>query len=345
MNGIPALELLGRNRGDLSGAVCMLGAPGPFHPQPPSDSLHALTTDFGQWERQGGHSNGWYFGYDDEALPSSFDTVVIFMPKAKAELSMRCAWALSRVTGGGEIWLVGAKREGIAGGSRQFRERFPEAHKADSARHCQLWKIHLGDDHEAPAFDSRDWISPLEVTVGGQTLSLFSMPGLFSEGRLDAGTRLLLETIEDCPKGPVLDFACGNGVVGAWLSRKWPDLELTLSDVQWQALTCARRAFSGSNRVTVVGSDGLSRLRAGYGTIITNPPFHQGVDRDASVTESLIGQAGGHLAVHGELRLVANAFLPYTRLIEKAFGRVSVLADDGDFRVYQARKQRYSGKK
>lgn len=345
MTGAPELELLERHRDSLSGSVCLVGAPDAFPGRSPTDAVHALTTHFGQWGRQGGHERGWYFGYDDPALPSGFDTVVVFMPKARDELNMRCAWALSRLGPGGEIWLVGAKRAGIAGGARRFLERFPKAYKADNARHCQLWKARAEEADRIPVFDTRDWIRPVREVVEGQTLSLFSLPGLFSEGRLDPGTRLLLETIGQRPRGPVLDVACGNGVIAAWLHRKWPDLELTLSDVQWQALVCARLAFGDTDRVPVIASDGLSQLGSGFGTIVTNPPFHQGVSRDTAVAEGLIRGAPDHLGSQGELRLVANAFLPYPRLIEQVFGTVSILADNGDFRVYRAHRERHSRKK
>ena len=344
MSGIPVLDVFERNREGLSGSVCMLGAPDQVLAAD-EDAIHSLTTHFGQWEHHGGHDQQWYFGYDDPALPAVFDHVVIFMPKARSELAMRCEWAVSRVRPGGGIWLVGARKEGIAGGGKRFLARFPDAYKADSARHCQLWKTRVDADVAAPEFRTEDWLSSVPLTVGGQTLSLFSLPGLFSEGRLDSGTQLLLETVTDCPQGPVLDFACGNGVIGAWLSQTWPELELTLSDVQWQALTCARRAFRDNERVNVVGSDGLSRVGSDYGTLITNPPFHQGVATDSRVTETLIEHAARHLIPKGETRLVANAFLPYARSLERAFGRVSVLADDGDFRVYRACKDKHSRRK
>lgn len=338
------MDILERNREGLSGTVCMLGAPEQV-PAVTDGAIHTLTTHFGHWERHGGHEDSWYFGYDDPQLPAAFDHVVIFMPKARSELAMRYEWALSRVRPGGEIWLVGARKEGIAGGARRFRERFPDAWKADSARHCQLWKTRVSEDVQAPSFRVADWIEEAPITIGGLTLSLFSLPGLFSEGRLDAGTRVLLETVTDCPEGPVLDFACGNGVVAAWLSRNWPELEVTLSDVQWQALTCARWALGDNERVSVVASDGLDHVGSGYGTLITNPPFHQGVATDSRVSEALIERAPRHLGGQGEIRLVANTFLPYSRSLERAFGNVRVLADDGDYRVYQALRGRHSRKK
>ena len=345
MSGFPVLDVFERNRGGIAGTLCMLGAPGQVPAGAGGDSIHTLTTHFGQWEQQGGHGRCWYFGYDDPELPAVFDHVIIFMPKARSELAMRCAWAVSRIRPGGEIWLVGAKKEGIAGGARRFSERFPDAYKADSARHCQLWKARIGEDIAATPFRITDWLSEAPVHIGSESLSLFSLPGLFSEGRLDPGTKLLLGTIAERPQGPVLDVACGNGVIGAWLAHSWPDLELTLTDVQWQAVTCARWAMGDHERARVVASDGLSRAGSDYGTIITNPPFHQGVATDSRVTETLIGQAPAHLAPHGEIRLVANAFLPYSRSLERAFGKVKVLADDGDYRVYQAFREKHSRKK
>ena len=336
-----ALAVIERNQQQLRQPLCLVGAPGSL-PRHESCDVSIVTLDQGDWQHHGGRECGWFLGYDDADIPESFNSIVIFMPKAKAELAMRCSWAAARLAEGGDLWLVGERRAGIAGGARWFRDFFPGAYKVDSARHCQLWKAGWNANQGNKGFRTRDWFSRRHVTIAGQPLMLADLPGVFSEGRTDPGTQMLLSTINERPREPVLDFGCGNGVIGAWLMQRWPELALTLSDVQWQALNCARETLGDRGNVRIVASDGLGALTPGYGTILSNPPFHQGVETDATVAQTLIHKAAEFLLPGGELRLVANAFLPYPRDLRESFQEPAILADDGRYRVYRVQKLNHS---
>ncbi len=73
-----------------------------------------------------------------------------------------------------------------------------------------------------------------------------------------------------------------------------------------------------------------------FRTIVTNPPFHDGLERSVTVTQRLISGAPKLLAAHGELLLVANRGLPYADWLHEAFNQVSVLQDNRQFRVWAA---------
>ena len=57
-----------------------------------------------------------------------------------------------------------------------------------------------------------------EVPLADGPLKVVSLPGVFSHGRLDRGTALLLEHLDKLPSGHLLDFGCGAGVLGAALA-------------------------------------------------------------------------------------------------------------------------------
>ncbi len=52
--------------------------------------------------------------------------------------------------------------------------------------------------------------------------------------------------------------------------------------------------------------------------------------------QTLIRSAVLHLNIGGELRIVANAFLPYPNVLDETFGNHEVLAQTGRFKVYRA---------
>lgn len=69
--------------------------------------------------------------------------------------------------------------------------------------------------------------------------------------------------------------------------------------------------------------------------IISNPPFHDGLQTSLEAAQALIRGAVRHLNSGGELRIVANAFLPYPQVLDETFGFHEVIAQTGRFKVYR----------
>lgn len=332
-------DVLLRNRESLSGRLAVIGlADASVLASLPGDPGLVMTDHAGVFDGWSALS-AWHavFGYEDEALTADcVDSVVVFMPKSRPELELRLALAGHLARAGGRLMLIGEKKEGIAGGARVLQFTFPDARKIDSARHCQVWET------DVPAglsgFNLNAWYSWHSIQVGGVALDIAGLPGIFSDGRLDEGTARLLESFEDgVPEGPVLDFACGAGVVGAWLAHKAPGLAPDAVDVQFQAVACTRATYERAGiKGRVWPSDGLSRVEDKYRLLVSNPPFHAGVRTDMSMTEGFLRDAARHLVRGGELRLVANTFLPYAELIQRYVGPCEILGQDKRFTVYRA---------
>ncbi|MGE6460052.1 methyltransferase, partial [Klebsiella quasipneumoniae] len=68
---------------------------------------------------------------------------------------------------------------------------------------------------------------------------------------------------------------------------------------------------------------------------ISNPPFHDGLQTSLEAAQALIRGAVRHLNSGGELRIVANAFLPYPQVLDETFGFHEVIAQTGRFKVYR----------
>lgn len=295
---------------------------------------------------------GWQacYGYDEGALqPASCDSAVVFLPKARAELELRLALACWVVRSGGRILLIGEKKEGIAGAVRQFRARLADAAKVDTARHCQVWCATQAGP--APAFALSDWLEWQTIEHGGVALSVAGLPGVFSADGLDEGTALLLDTLADEPlrASSVLDFACGAGVIGAWLqlaarARGQDSPVVDGVDVQAQAVSCARETYRRNNcQGRILASDGLAGVEGRWHAVVTNPPFHSGIKTDTSMTERFLAEVSRHLQPGGELRLVANRFLPYEPLIARYVGPSERLAENRRYTVYRAYRPRKQG--
>ncbi|WP_323752129.1 class I SAM-dependent methyltransferase [Marinobacter sp.] len=337
-------EVLLRNDHLLDGRVAILGLSDPsVLSQCPSAGL-AMTEHAGVFKSMASYTD-WQlcFGYDSEGLQTgAFDTVIVFLPKARAELSLRLAMAQFLGRQGASLVMIGEKKEGIAGGSKQFLQAVPDGMKVDSARHCQVWNG--TNSQPKDVFALEDYLEWTSLTCAGIEVSVAGLPGVFSEGELDGGTRLLLENLAEKPLtgDKVLDFACGAGVIGTWLQahRRSEDNEPGVVDgvdVQAQAVACARATYERAGaQGDIYAEDGLAGLKGRWQAVVTNPPFHSGVKTDTSMTEQFIRQVARHLVPGGELRLVANSFLPYEALLQRFIGPVQTLAQDKRFTVYRA---------
>ncbi len=266
-------------------------------------------------------------------VPGEFDAAVLFLPKSR-ELTDYLLQTLAARLNGRPLYLVGEKRAGVERAARQLAG-FGRARKLDSARHCQLWQVTVEQAPAAPELDALGHHFTLELADG--PLQVISLPGVFSHGRLDVGSALLLEHLDDIPSGRVLDFGCGAGILGATLKRRYPQSDLLLLDVDAFAVESSRRTLAANGlEAEVIAGDGIDAAPRHLAAIVSNPPFHQGVHTSYRASEALIERAAEHLVSGGELRLVANAFLRYPPLVEQHLGPCHTLAERDGFRIYRA---------
>lgn len=263
----------------------------------------------------------------------AFDSAVLFLPKSR-ELTDYLLQALAARLAGRELYLVGEKRGGIERAAKQLAA-YGKPRKLDSARHCQLWQVTVEQAPAAP--DLQALAQQFELPLNDGPLQVVSLPGVFSHGRLDRGSALLLEQLGDLPNGHLLDFGCGAGILGAVLKRRYPHSTVSMLDVDAFAVESSRLTLAANGlEAEVIAGDGIDAAPTGLTAIVSNPPFHSGVHTDYQASEQLLRQAARHLQPGGELRLVANSFLKYPPLIEQHLGKCQTLSEGDGFRIYRA---------
>ncbi|CCJ93269.1 Ribosomal RNA small subunit methyltransferase C [Cronobacter malonaticus 681] len=209
-------------------------------------------------------------------------------------------------------------------------EAYCTLNKVDSARRCGLYHGRL---EKQPEFNADGWWGEYQV----DDLTIKTLPGVFSRDGLDVGSDLLLSTLSPHTKGKVLDVGCGAGVLAAVLASHSPKVRLTLCDVSAPAVEASRGCLAANGfEGEVVASNVFSEIKGRFDMIISNPPFHDGMETSFEAAQTLIRSAVRHLNIGGELRIVANAFLPYPNVLDETFGNHEVLAQTGRFKVYRA---------
>jgi 16S rRNA (guanine1207-N2)-methyltransferase len=144
----------------------------------------------------------------------------------------------------------------------------------------------------------------VRVVLRDVYLELATDAGVFSPGRLDPGTRLLLDEAPAPPSaGDLLDLGCGYGPIACVLAKRSSGAIVWAVDVNQRALElCARNAAAaGLPNVRCVTPDdrGVPPRLAG---IWSNPPVRIG----KSTLHELLSAWLGRLAPGGQAYLVAG---------------------------------------
>lgn len=281
-----------------------------------------------------------YFDYTHQNAKAEFgltceisaDLAVFFWTKNKQECQFQLLQWLSICPVGQELLIIGENRAGVRSVETML-EPFGDIAKIDSARRCGLYHFRL---LQVPSFDCKKFWKSYRL----QSLTVFALPAVFSSAELDNGSKLLLSTFENQQglTGKVLDLGCGAGVIGAYLKHQFPKIQLNMSDIHAMALASTERTLA-ENQLDgkVLASDVFSHLNEKFDLIVSNPPFHDGIETAYQAVETLISQAKQHLNKSGELRLVANSFLPYAELLDRTFGSHQILAKSTKFKVYSVK--------
>lgn len=298
-------------------------------------SVTVFTTNYGYYRQLQAHTQiDSVFGAEfDQATQA--DMVLLYWPKAKAEAQYLLAMLMAKLGENTEIVVVGENRSGIKSIEKMFKPYGPIT-KYDSARRCSFY---WGVCHHAPeTFTLADWFKTYTVKYHDSSLTIKSLPGVFSHGEFDIGSQLLLDTLPPL-SGKVLDFGCGAGVIGSVLALLNPDIELEMCDISALAVESSRATLQANQlKGHVFASDIYSDTRHDYDYIISNPPFHAGLDTSYNATETLLAQGPNYQSTKGELFIVANSFLKYSPIIEQAYSNCETLNKTNKFAIYHAKK-------
>lgn len=182
----------------------------------------------------------------------------------------------------------------------------------------------------------------LRATLRGRPWTFRVAAGVFSSRGIDAGTRLLIETMQIAPHDDVLDLGCGYGPVGlvaaalAVRGRAW----LIDTNERAAALACANAIENHLPNVRVVIGEGAAAIHdASMDVVATNPPIRAG----RRVVTTFVDDAWRVLRPGGRFYLVARTAqgaMTIARLMKTRFQQVRQVRQAAGYRVYEATRER-----
>ena len=194
-------------------------------------------------------------------------------------------------------------------------------------------------------FDERPGIGSdtetVDVALADVGFTMTTDRGVFSHGRLDTGTSLLLrEAPRPAATGDLLDLGCGSGAIALTLASRSPGARVWAIDVNERArgLTATNAERNSLRNVRVVPPDQVPD-DVEFATIWSNPPIRIGKQALHELLEQWLGRltpdgrailvVQKHLGADSLQRWLGEAGFPTERLTSRAgFRLLRVVRDE-----------------
>lgn len=261
----------------------------------------------------------------------SAEEITVYAPPGAVERRYVLAQALRVLKVGGRLDVMAPKDKG---GSRLAKElkSFGLTFSEEAKAHHRSAKLTRPEQVEALA----------EAIKGGAPrivpgLEAWSQPGIFAWDRIDTGTALLADALPAL-KGKGIDLGCGYGALATVVLRSTAVTNLRMVDLDRRAIDAAQQNVS-DERASFEWAD--VRTLEADGTldfVVSNPPFHDGGIEDKRLGQKFIRKSAELLKKGGVAWIVANRHLPYEKDLNEVFKRVTMVADQNGFKIFEAIK-------
>lgn len=275
------------------------------------------------------------------------DCIIGRVPRVKSQLQAMLVGLRKVVKPGCVLLLAGMDKHLSRGQFDLLGQYYGEAEFLPGVKKARIWRA------RANATLNAELQAPAPYQLQQFDLSLSCGPNVFSQGKLDVGTRFMLEHFDRLPSANNLaDLACGNGVLGlAYMRlasiRQQPLESVSFLDESYQAIAATMAnahvnfdAAQVGNQIQGLVCDGLKGTsRKDFDLILCNPPFHQQSTVSKAIAVSLFKDTVGSLSQYGEFWLVANRHLGYHVVLKKLFGNCETVAGNSKFVLLRSRKR------
>jgi len=174
----------------------------------------------------------------------------------------------------------------------------------------------------------------------GRKLSFVSGSGVFSIGKIDDCSDVLVKYCDVTSGQHILDLGCGFGPVGICLLSKFKDVTCDFSDVNKRATHLTKINLKNNKisdeRTHIYTGEGFEKLAGNkYDVILLNPPQSAG----RQLCNKLISDAKEYLKENGSVQIVARHNVGgamFEKFMKETYGNCETLARKGGMRVYKS---------
>ncbi|MEE1673884.1 methyltransferase [Agarivorans aestuarii] len=186
---------------------------------------------------------------------------------------------------------------------------------------------------------------PKQWKVAEHQFGLNDHANVFCFGKLDIGSRFLLDNFPQGDFSQVIDLGCGNGLLGLQALKHYPNAQVSFCDESAMALASAKNnvALNFPERINDCSFNHDNALQHqaddSADLVLCNPPFHQQNTISSHIAQQMFRDAKRCLRSNGRLIVVANRHLGYHPLLKSYFGGYKLLASNSKFVILSCTKR------
>ena len=176
------------------------------------------------------------------------------------------------------------------------------------------------------------------AVFAGRVLAFDTDAGVFSKQHVDPGSELLCRALPEDIAGDVLDMGCGWGAMTVMTLARFPQVSVTMADVNERALALAvSNVEKNRMQAKAILSDGFEKIEGEFDAVITNPPIRAG----KAVIYKMFEDAKAHLREGGRLFLVIRkqqGAPSALKFLKELYAKAEVIERDGGYWIIQCTK-------
>lgn len=281
--------------------------------------------------------------FDCGEIPdNSLDKIFYRVSKEKPVVHHLLNQAWRYLKPGGQLLLAGYKNEGTKTYIEKIAKLFGSGKNIEKNGPVYSAALSKYTEYDATQLlDDSDYRQPRPIALDSG-FQLLSKPGLFGWNKVDAGSALLIEQLKQLsplpnPLNSCIDLGCGYGyltIAAASLDICKNINHWTLTDNNAAALQLAQQNLQHNQlHGEVIAADAGKNIQVKADLLLCNPPFHQGFGIDGDLTDKFLLSAKQLLAPRGMALFVVNQFIPLERKASGLFSEVTLVIDNGSFKV------------
>jgi len=268
----------------------------------------------------------------------TYPAVLLLPGKGKEETLYHFALACDQLESGG---LLIASMPNTSGAKR-FEKRLKDVAQdveSISKNKCRVFWAVKGEGWDTAMVDEWRALGDAKPIEGAD--DIHTCPGVFSAGKVDEGSAMLVDQFPQEFTGMVADFGAGWGYLSREvLQRNGGIRRLDIFEADSRALALAERNIvSKSKAPHFHWHDIEAGVSGSYDWIVMNPPFHQGSNTDIGLGKVFIEVAAQALSPGGRLLMVANRQLPYEAELTRLGLKWKLVEQDNRFKILIAEKE------
>lgn len=260
----------------------------------------------------------------------SYDLLCLVAEKSKRAVGDNLAFLINNAAQDAIFIIVAHNKSGAKSMPKILQEYGLHVINTVSKHHCKVFECRHSGKIKAEDFYRK------------YNHGLFSRAGVYGFDKIDRGSKLLSEQIPVLT-GTVADLGCGYGFLSDRILAQNPDAKLMAFDNDIRAVEATTKNLQEKHEEKdwkVTWRDlRVVPETSKVNTVVMNPPFHEGKSQDIGLGQDFIKTAFAILATKGQLYMVANAHLPYEKILESCFGNYHCLHRDAGFKILKAVKE------